>query len=508
MSLYHLSQQAGCSMRCVILCRVSSREQAEGFSLDAQERLLREYCEKQGFEIAQVYSFPESASGKFARVKYREMLGYVESQKIPAIVVEKTDRLLRNLTDYAEIKRLVFDRGIEIHFVKEREILSKSSNSHVRQVFGFKALLAEGYIDNLSEEVFKGLKEKAESGYFPHRAPFGYRTKGKTMEPIPDEVQLIQQITQQYIGGQSIGQIKDGLNAQGIRTRSGKRWSKHSVHRILSSSLYTGSFEWRGKVYQGSYAPIITKEAHAQILDIMTRAPTTKRSWPLSGLLVNGHGRRMTGELQKGRVYYGGTLPTGGKGYIREDRALELIGEEIMAAQFPDWLAQEGAAIAREIIAENDTTQGSDLRRAQKDISDVEAMLNRLLDLHLSGGLDKESYLERARELQARKKAASDAARSALRSSEVTREEIERLIFGLRDLPELYNKGSQAERLKIARSLVDSVTVYSAEKISVKWAEPWATFAAAAPELLKVRESERMRGWRDAIRTTIHRLAA
>ncbi len=484
-------------MNCVILCRVSSKEQAEGFSLDAQERLLREYCEKQGFNISQGYSISESASGQSVRVKYREMLGFVESQNIPAIVVEKTDRLLRNLTDYAEIKRLVFDRGIEIHFVKEREILSKSSNSHVRQVFGFKALLAEGYIDNLSEEVFKGLKEKAEAGFFPHRAPFGYTTKGKSMEPVAHEVELIKQIVDLYLSGQSIGQIKDHLNGQGIRTRIGKRWSKHSVHRILSSSLYTGSFEWRGKVYQGSYAPIITRETHGQILEIMTRAPTAKRSWPLSGLLVNGHGRRMTGEHQKGRVYYGGTLPTGGKGYIREDRALELIGKEIAAAAFPDWLAKEGAGIAREIIAENDLTQGSDLRRAQKDLSDAEAMLNRLLDLHLSGGIDKAAYLERARELQARKKAANEAARSALRSSEVTREEIERLIFGLRDLPELYSQGTQAERLKIVKSLVDSVTVYSAAKISVKWAEPWATFAKASPELQKVRESERMRGWRD-----------
>ena len=79
---------------------------------------------------------------------------------------------------------------------------------------------------------------------------------------------------------------------------------------------------------------------------------------------------------------------------------------------------------------------------------------------------------------------------------------------GLRDLPELYSQGTQAERLKIVKSLVDSVTVYSAAKISVKWAEPWATFANASPELQKVREIERMRGWRDAIRTTVLRLAA
>ena len=144
-------------------------------------------------------------------------------------------------------------------------------------------------------------------------------------------------------------------------------------------------------------------------------------------------------------MYYGGYLPAGKRIYIREDRALDLIGEAIQEAQFPDWLAQEGVHIAREIIAENEKNSGSALRKAQKEISDIEAMLNKLLDLHLSGGIDKATYLERARQLQTRKATAQDVARSSLQDSETTREEPERVIFGMRDLPELYAKGTARE---------------------------------------------------------------
>lgn len=216
----------------------------------------------------------------------------------------------------------------------------------------------------------------------------------------------------------------------------------------------------------------------------------------------------MTGELQKGRVYYGGYLPAGKRIYIREDRALDLIGEAIQEAQFPDWLAQEGVHIAREIIAENEKNSGSALRKAQKEISDIEAMLNKLLDLHLSGGIDKATYLERARQLQTRKATAQDVARSSLQDSETTREELERVIFGMRDLPELYAKGTARERAKIVRDLVDAVTVEAPDRVSVRWAEPWVNFATVAPALRTVREKQRMRVYRDAIRTAILRLAA
>jgi len=35
--------------------------------------------------------------------------------------------------------------------------------------------MAKNYIDNLSEEVKKGMLEKAEQGQYPSRAPLGYR---------------------------------------------------------------------------------------------------------------------------------------------------------------------------------------------------------------------------------------------------------------------------------------------------------------------------------------------
>ena len=61
-----------------------------------------------------------------------------------------------------------------IHFVKENAIVSKASRSSEKFMHGIKVLMAKNYVDNLSEEVKKGLREKAEQGHWPTVAPVGY----------------------------------------------------------------------------------------------------------------------------------------------------------------------------------------------------------------------------------------------------------------------------------------------------------------------------------------------
>ena len=84
------------------------------------------------------------------------------------MLVEKTDRLYRNLKDWVTLD----DLDLEIHFVKENVILSHDSRSSEKFIHGIKVLMAKNYIDNLSEETKKGMLEKAEQGIYPTVAPW------------------------------------------------------------------------------------------------------------------------------------------------------------------------------------------------------------------------------------------------------------------------------------------------------------------------------------------------
>ena len=159
-------------INAIIYARVSSKEQAsEGFSIPAQIKLLNEYAIQHGLHVIQAFTDVETAK-KSGRTSFTKMLTYLEENSdVRTVLVEKTDRLYRNFKDYVILE----DYELNIHLVKEGQIISKDSRSHEKFIHGIKVLMAKNFIDNLSEEVKKGLKEKAAQGGYPGSAPFGYK---------------------------------------------------------------------------------------------------------------------------------------------------------------------------------------------------------------------------------------------------------------------------------------------------------------------------------------------
>lgn len=160
------------NMKVVTYARVSSKEQEkEGYSILSQLKLLGEYAHRKGFKVVGDFIDVETAKVS-GRPQFGQMIKFLKANTdIKSILVEKTDRLYRNFKDYVTIE----DLDIEIHLVKEGEVLSKDSKSHAKFVHGIKVLLAKNYIDNLSEEARKRMTEKAEQGLYPSYAPFGYK---------------------------------------------------------------------------------------------------------------------------------------------------------------------------------------------------------------------------------------------------------------------------------------------------------------------------------------------
>ena len=189
--------------QAVIYARVSSKEQEkEGFSIPAQLKLLKEYAAVQGFTIAQEYVDVETAK-QTGRAAFGEMVAYLKTHRaVRVLMVEKTDRLYRNLKDWVTVDEL----DVEIHFPKEGVVLSRESRSSEKFMHGIKVLMAKNYIDNLSEEARKGMQEKAEQGIWPTVAPLGYRNVAgpdgkKIIEPDPETAPIIARLFEWYASG-------------------------------------------------------------------------------------------------------------------------------------------------------------------------------------------------------------------------------------------------------------------------------------------------------------------
>src|SRR3954471_17327636 len=131
--------------RVVLYVRVSSKDQeAEGFSIPAQVRLLLEYAANKGFVVEREFVDIETAKAS-GRTHFSEMLAYLKKHHASCrtILVEKTDRLYRNLKDWVTLD----DLDVDIHFVKENVIIPRSSGSSEKLIHGFKVLMAKNVID-------------------------------------------------------------------------------------------------------------------------------------------------------------------------------------------------------------------------------------------------------------------------------------------------------------------------------------------------------------------------
>ncbi len=336
-------------MKCVIYARVSSKEQEkEGFSIPAQLKLLREYANRQSFTIAQEFTDSETAKSS-GRTNFGKMLDFLKANPdVKIILVEKTDRLYRNFKDYV----LLEDLNPIIHLVKENEIISEDSRSHAKFIHGVKVLLAKNYIDNLSEEVKKGMLEKAEQGQWPNKAPLGYLNNKEThlLEVDSDRAPIIIQLFELYSTGKySLTTLHEKAKELGLKYRnSGRYCSRSNVQRILKNPIYAGSFKWKGKLYRGVHQPLISKKLFDKVQNQFNRIGKPKaksRSFAFKGLLTCGYcGCAITAELKKGKyIYY---HCTNGKGkcqqpYVREDRLAEAFSEIISRIHLDPSQAEE-----------------------------------------------------------------------------------------------------------------------------------------------------------------------
>src|SRR3954469_8410515 len=234
--------------QAVIYARVSSKEQEkEGFSIPAQIKQLKEYAAANGFAVAQEYVDVETAK-QTGRAAFGEMVAYLKAHpSVRVMLVEKTDRLYRNLKDWVTVDEL----DVEMHFPKEGVVLSRESRSSEKFMHGIKVLMAKNYIDNLSEEVRKGMQEKAEQGFWPSMAPLGYRNitgpEGKKIiAPDPDVAPIIFKLFDWYAAGTlSLREAARKVRAEGlVHRKSGAPVPVSTVHAILRNRLYAGVFEW------------------------------------------------------------------------------------------------------------------------------------------------------------------------------------------------------------------------------------------------------------------------
>jgi len=102
-----------------IYARVSSPNQATGYSLDEQVRRCRERCDLMGWKVR--YIFKENGSGANTdRPKFQMMMEKAKEGAFDVLVFWKLDRFCRSLVDVVNIERELIEYGVSLHSVTEQ----------------------------------------------------------------------------------------------------------------------------------------------------------------------------------------------------------------------------------------------------------------------------------------------------------------------------------------------------------------------------------------------------
>ena len=473
----------------VLYARVSSQEQAkEGFSIPAQDKLLRSYARDNGMIIAADFTDIETAK-RAGRTGFEAMLTYL--RKNPAcrvLLVEKTDRLYRNMRDYVTIDEI---EGIEIHLVKEGSIISRESRSQDKFIHGIKLLMAKNFIDNLSEETRKGMIEKASQGIWPSYAPVGYLNaegaNGKrTIVPDPARAPLVRQLYELCATGKHSLKELTVIAQSGQLTRGGVL-PRSTVGKVLRNRLYSGEFDWCGERYEAAYEAIVPRDlwlAAQAALDrrLGTRAKKTGHCFPFSGMLTCGScGFAMVGEIKKGKyVYYhcSGARGKCGQPYTRQETLEEAYAAMLRRISIDGEIVNWIATALRQSHTDQKQFRDGAVAKLTEEHTRLQNRLDVMYEDRLDGRIDVSLFERKSAEYRDRlTQIRAEIDRYGTADGKYTEAGIQ-LLELTRNMHRLFEKQQAAEKRRLLNFVVSN-SVWKEGKIVPAWRQPFDMIAVA-----------------------------
>ncbi len=457
--------------RAYAYIRVSTEEQVQNYSLDTQERAIRDFCDRLGIELVQMFR-EEGESAKTANRTalraLREKCRFAQRDGINHVVIFKMDRLARSIQDFLTISEEFASNGVTLLSPYEAFDLSAAGKLNTNML----AVIAQYDNDMRSERTVAGMKEALSRGRWVWQPVLGYR-KGENPEDaslIKDEAiaPLILQGFKKVAQGESKDTVLKVLNSLGLRTRAGKEVSKQTFNSILKNPLYVGRVvsEKFDIDCVGDFEPIVTQGIFNAVQD-RRKKPLSKlgrtfdnpdfpfRRWLQCGTCMNP----LTGSYSKGN---GGEY-----GYYhcwnKTCKAVN-VRKEVVETLFIEFLQRETVspeiltlfeAVVRDIWAERGRENVAHIASIDKKIQNLESNLEKLLDLYVGDkGISEKAYRSRSSKMNNEIEALRD-----LRSRSVSLDiEIEPIInFAksmLQDLTGCWNRTEAHARPRFLRAML------------------------------------------------------
>jgi DNA invertase Pin-like site-specific DNA recombinase len=378
-------------------------EDKQVLSIEAQLFELKEFFRSRMPDTLIVEEFTESKTAKEpGRPIFNKMISRIEKGEAEGILAWHPDRLARNSVDGGQVIHFI-DKG----FIKYLSFPTYNFDNSAQGKFMLNIIFGQSkyYVDNLSENVKRGIRQKLRRGEWSSQAPFGYVNNYKTRNIDIDQNvgPKIKLLYEEYLSGKySLNELKDFSVKIGLLgKRTGKPLQKSLIYKILNNPIYCGLIKSNGEVSEGRFEPIISKELFYKAKEIMkrkNRPQRIKHRFIFTGLIKCNHcGCMITAETHKGHTYYRCTKKKEecDTKFIREEYLVEQLNKKLKKVLIDDELQ---AYLENKLVEEKDNINDSGKEAKKildKSLNDIDLKINRLMDLYLEGQISKRDHANR-----------------------------------------------------------------------------------------------------------------
>jgi len=444
-------------MRAVIYARVSTEEQAEeGHSIDAQLRIVREFCAHRGWTIVGEYVDPGQSGRTLKRPRMQALIADAQLHLFDVVVVHKLDRLSRSLIDTLTLLSDLNKLGVSFCSATEQFDFTTPIG---KVLLALLAAFAQYFIDNLREETKKGKHERALKGLYNGSLNWGYQRVPKEQGGVPifdpENIEGYRMAIRMCAEGHTVREIVHAVNAAGYRTTGNwgqNAFSEDTMLPILKNRFYLGEVFYKGEWLPGKHAAAIDREtwerAQEQLRRRATKRVTTKsadRIYPLRkkircvtcGCLLRGHASKKQRRYRDPAYAYDLDCPEPQS--VKASIYEEQIGAFLSHVKLPDdWRAHVLARLGESVER---------VDRVQQMRARLHSQLERYKRLFVLGDLSEHEYLAERQRIQ------NELA--TLTSTQPDIPDLERAALLLENFGELWQRATDSEKWKLVDALIE-----------------------------------------------------
>ncbi|KKQ77226.1 MAG: Recombinase, partial [Parcubacteria group bacterium GW2011_GWA1_38_7] len=392
-------------------------------SIDNQVSELKEFAERENLEIVDFLTEAQSAKVT-GRPIFNSLVKRIEKGEAQGIVSWNPDRIARNSIDGGKIIYLL-DTG-ELQSLKFPTHWFENTPQG-RFMLSIAFGQAKYYVDNLSQNVTRGLKYKIKTGVWPARAPMGYRNdrNSKSIVVYEPEARPLRKAFELYSTGKyALDGIGKFLFENGMKNKySGGQLNDSNLRRVLMRPFYTGYMVFRGEMFKGTHAPLISKELFDKCQVVRKQRgyyhqnQSKRYNFAFTGLIKCKYCNcSITAEHRPfyfprthhkaDYLYYHCTKKKGEccqKGYTREEVIAVQFREMIKSLSVSEaWVTRMNNFLVQDVESQKVEDKNTSLS-LETEISQTEQKLDTLLEAYLDTVIDSESYTKKKNELMERK---------------------------------------------------------------------------------------------------------